>query len=105
MTVSVSIGNPDALTEVADRWNRQHIVERMWQRDATVWTDPVRPEIENRLGWLDLPKTSLPLVETAAQLANEAVRENITILEMHPMSTLALSEIKEYAVFDIGSWW
>jgi transaldolase/glucose-6-phosphate isomerase len=78
MTVSVSINNPDALTEVADRWSRHHIVERMWQRDATVWADPIRPEIENRLGWLDLPKAGLPLVETAAQLADDAVRENIT---------------------------
>jgi transaldolase/glucose-6-phosphate isomerase len=91
MTVSVSIHNPDALTEVADRWRRNHTVERMWQRDPTVWADPIRPEIENRLGWLDLPATSLPLAETAAHLANEAARENITDIVLCGMGGSSLA--------------
>ena len=37
--------------------NDKKIVERIWQRDHTVWNDDPT-EISNRLGWLDCPEES-----------------------------------------------
>ena len=36
-------------------WQQMVLAERIWQKDPTVWFDPPRDEIANRLGWLDLP--------------------------------------------------
>jgi transaldolase/glucose-6-phosphate isomerase len=77
MTVSVSLTNAEALSETVGRWQRDRIMERLWNRDATVWTDPIRPEIENRLGWLDLPLSSAPLVQSAGRLAAAAHEEGV----------------------------
>jgi glucose-6-phosphate isomerase len=37
--------------------NDEKIIERIWQRDHTVWNDD-STEISNRLGWLDCPEES-----------------------------------------------
>jgi len=40
------------------QWGADRVTERLVERDPTVWfADPV-PELENRLGWLDLPMIS-----------------------------------------------
>ncbi|MGI9585578.1 MAG: glucose-6-phosphate isomerase [Acidimicrobiia bacterium] len=77
MIVSVSVKDPGALQETVDRWQRDQIIDRLWDRDATVWTDPIKPEVENRLGWLELPVSSAPLVQTAGALASTASSEGI----------------------------
>ncbi len=38
---------------------QNHIIERIWQQDHTVWR-PDPAEITNRLGWLHLPETMQP---------------------------------------------
>lgn len=38
-----------------DQWQSSRFAERLWSRDPTLWFKEKRPEIENRLGWLDLP--------------------------------------------------
>ena len=45
--------NPAALS-LADDIGQRRIVERIWQRDHTVWRPEPR-EIANRLSWLDIP--------------------------------------------------
>jgi len=49
---------------------RDRIVERIWQKDHTVWRrDPV--EISNRLGWLTVPETMRPHVPELEAFADE----------------------------------
>ena len=36
-------------------WDDDQFAARLWQRDPTIWFDPPRDEVSNRLGWLDLP--------------------------------------------------
>lgn len=56
LTASVSL--PEALSSayqsLLSRLHDENVVERIWSRDHTVWR-PDPTEIENRLGWLDLP--------------------------------------------------
>ncbi|HZJ47997.1 MAG TPA: phosphoheptose isomerase, partial [Acidimicrobiia bacterium] len=34
------------------RWNESNFGTRLWDRDPTLWFDPPRDEITDRLGWL-----------------------------------------------------
>ncbi|MBU4253777.1 MAG: hypothetical protein KJ727_04160 [Acidobacteria bacterium] len=51
----------DLLRRMED-WRDIGLPDRMKKKDPTVWFDPPRPETADRLGWLDLPHSSRPLV-------------------------------------------
>ena len=36
-------------------WHDEKVAQRLWGRDRTLWFDRPVEELENRLGWLDLP--------------------------------------------------
>jgi transaldolase/glucose-6-phosphate isomerase len=79
MTISWE-GSPydDAVAATAQRWDRERLIERLWERDPTVWsTEPV-PEISDRLGWLTLPSTSRDLIPQIERLHDAAVATGIT---------------------------
>ncbi|MEN8113085.1 MAG: glucose-6-phosphate isomerase [Actinomycetota bacterium] len=55
MTVSVEIAAGDvgpAIEARLDEWAEARFASRLWDRDPTLWFDPPRDEITNRLGWL-----------------------------------------------------
>lgn len=40
------------------RWAEERLAERLWAKDPSLWApagEPLPPELEDRLGWLDLP--------------------------------------------------
>jgi glucose-6-phosphate isomerase len=49
---------------------REDIVQRIWQRDHTVWSE-TPDEITNRLGWLDLPESMMDQVGCVSTLRDE----------------------------------
>ena len=80
-----------AIAAQAERWNRERLINRLWDRDPTVWSaDPV-PEIEDRLGWLTLPATSRDLVPMINDLHNEAVAAGITHIVLLGMGGSSLA--------------
>ncbi len=52
---------------------------RLWERDPSLWTDDRRgaAEIRIRLGWLDAPKNSRPLLEPLAALRQSLQKDGI----------------------------
>ena len=61
-----------AVTARLAAFESDRIVERIWQRDRSVWTDdPNAPEIVDRLGWLDLPTSMAPHVPGIQALADD----------------------------------
>jgi len=55
MSVSVRIEAGDVQAAIDARleaWAEADFAARLWNRDATLWFDPPRDEIVNRLGWL-----------------------------------------------------
>jgi len=38
------------------KWADEDMGRRIWEKDFTVWSSEEKPEIEDRLGWLDLPE-------------------------------------------------
>lgn len=57
--------------------NEQRIIERIWQRDYTVWK-PDKTEISNRLGWLDIAERMLGEVGNIKQFVSEVQRDGFT---------------------------
>jgi transaldolase/glucose-6-phosphate isomerase len=39
------------------QWQNDGVVQRMWEKDVTLWSSEQVPELADRLGWLDLPVT------------------------------------------------
>ena len=60
-----------------DSWRQQDVGERLWRRDHRLWSDQPVPELEDRLGWLDLPRTMPPLVDELEALAAAATDEGL----------------------------
>lgn len=61
---------------------QNQIVERIWNRDHTVWCNSDQ-EIRNRLGWLDIHERMLPeaadLVQWASQVRAKGFRQGVLI--------------------------
>jgi glucose-6-phosphate isomerase len=56
----------------------EQVTQRIWRKDATLWSPPGTPEIENRLGWLTI---SDPMLEQAGELrafADEVQADGLT---------------------------
>ncbi|MGI9667780.1 MAG: glucose-6-phosphate isomerase [Acidimicrobiia bacterium] len=77
MTLQVSVDDT-GLQPVVDACAAEDTVARIWAEDPTVWTDPVEPEVSDRLGWLHLSETSRPLIPTIEALASAARDEGVT---------------------------
>ena len=79
MTVAVAIdagGLQPAIDARLAAWSESDFGVRLWDRDPTLWFDPPRDEITNRLGWLT-PGGSEGLGPIEA-FAAEAVAEGLT---------------------------
>ena len=56
MTVGIEIDAGDLQSAIDARlaiWSDTEFATRLWDRDPTLWFDPPRDEISNRLGWLN----------------------------------------------------
>lgn len=53
----------------------ENVAPRIWRRDVSVWSpDPATPELADRLGWLELPRTMLRHVTVVTEFAETARR-------------------------------
>ena len=67
----------DVIEEAAKNLNKNNIVDRIWQRDFTVWKkDPT--EISNRLGWLDCINVTKKSFEEISTFIAEIRKEEFT---------------------------
>ena len=60
------------------QWETDGFIERMLERDPTLWAPRGTPEIENRLGWLDLPARMAPRIGDLAQFGRDVASEGFT---------------------------
>ena len=59
-------------------WRDSLVLERLWRRDFTVWFPEPRPEITDRLGWLDLPARMAGFLEEWQACAYDLKDSGIT---------------------------
>ncbi len=69
---------PERIEARLRQWAADGFVRRMLERDPTLWAPRGTPEIENRLGWLDLPLTMAPKIGDLTQFGREVASEGFT---------------------------
>ncbi len=75
---SLALG--DAAPKVAARletWREAHFSRRLWAKDHTLFGPNPQPELEDRLGWLDLPLTMRAAVPAITAFAAEVKADGI----------------------------
>ncbi|MFC5178607.1 glucose-6-phosphate isomerase [Nocardioides taihuensis] len=73
-------GYPDeaALAAAVEELVTDRVASRLFARDATLWGEAAEEESAKRLGWVDLPETSRPLLTEIAALEVELRQRGLT---------------------------
>ena len=74
---------PERIEARLRQWEADGFVRRMLEHDPTLWAARGTPEIEDRLGWLDLPTTMAgkadDLMQFGREIAAEGVRDAVVL--------------------------
>jgi transaldolase/glucose-6-phosphate isomerase len=66
-----------------DRWQDEDFGRRLWEKDYRLWSPEPRPELADRLGWLELPDTMSAeagrLARFARTVAEEGCRDAVVL--------------------------
>jgi len=65
------------ISVLAASLEEQRFVERLWHKDTSVWSTQPLPELEDRLGWLDLPATMHSRIDAMKLLGEGMQRDGI----------------------------
>lgn len=69
---------PERIEARLRQWKTDGFVERMLALDPTLWAPRGTPEIEDRLGWLELPSTMAPKIGDLTQFGRDVASEGFT---------------------------
>jgi transaldolase/glucose-6-phosphate isomerase len=70
--MNLSLGVHEKAVESRLRqWRSGRFLARLWEKDPTLWASGPVPEIADRLGWLDLPRTMESRLASIAAFAGE----------------------------------
>ena len=58
-------------------WQEAQFAARLWKKDHTLWSKEQRPELTDRLGWLELPHTMKKEVEGLRAFADKVKADGI----------------------------
>jgi hypothetical protein len=95
------------LDSLVDKFLKDHVVRRIWDRDVTVWgaSDPATVEsIRHRLGWLESWRAMPDALNQLHGLANEVSREHISAVYLLGMGGSSLSAEVIRAVYGVADW-
>lgn len=59
------------------RWGSSNILDRVWAKDHTVWSQQPVPELTNRLGWLELPERLAEIIPDLEDFRSRLVADGI----------------------------
>ncbi|MFP3939138.1 MAG: hypothetical protein ACLF0P_02430 [Thermoanaerobaculia bacterium] len=81
LELDLTLGS-EALDQAVDDclsvWGEARLAERLWSADPTVWAEPpYPPELEDRLGWLELPAAAPELAWELAPFGEEVRRDDL----------------------------
>ncbi len=69
---------PERIEARLQQWNSNEFTERLLERDPTLWVPRGTLEIENRLGWLDLPASMAPKIGDLTQFSRNIATDGFT---------------------------
>jgi glucose-6-phosphate isomerase len=61
-----------------ERARSEEVLDRIWRRDGTLWAPPGTPELEDRLGWLDIADRMAGEIGDLEAFAREVVADGLT---------------------------
>ncbi len=67
----------EAITQTLSKLSEEKIVERIWNKDYTVWDDNPE-EISNRLGWLDSVETTSKSISEIKEFVQSVISDGFT---------------------------
>ncbi len=67
-----------AIHDRLGKWADEDMGRRIWEKDFTVWSPEDQPEIEDRLGWLDLPERMSAEIASIRVFADEIKDQGFT---------------------------
>ncbi|GAB4298657.1 MAG: hypothetical protein Kow0098_24180 [Ignavibacteriaceae bacterium] len=67
----------DSLARITEKLKEERIVERIWQKDYTIWSENP-DEISNRLGWLHSPEFTLNSIEEINSFVQSVLDDGFT---------------------------
>jgi transaldolase/glucose-6-phosphate isomerase len=67
-----------AVSERVERWQRESVGRRIWDKDHTVWVASPVPELTDRLGWLSMPERMPKEVAQWTAFADEIRADGLT---------------------------
>lgn len=99
-TQVLSLGDyAPAVQERLDLWQQQDFARRLWDKDPTLWSAEPQPELADRLGWLDLPRSMQPNLSALATLAAQTPADGFLDLVLLGMGGSSLAPEVYYRVF------
>jgi glucose-6-phosphate isomerase len=81
----------EAVTDRVPRLVEERFASRLFDKDATLWGEAAQEEASVRLGWVDLHRSSRPLVGAIAALRSELEDEGITHVALCGMGGSSLA--------------
>ena len=81
----------DAVTRWVPKLVEERFASRLFDKDATLWGEAAKAEASVRLGWVDLHRTSRPLVGAINALRSELEDEGITHVALCGMGGSSLA--------------
>jgi transaldolase/glucose-6-phosphate isomerase len=91
----------EAVDSRLGRWQAEGAVERLWRRDYRLWADRPLSELEDRLGWLDLPRTMTSMVDGLEAFAVAAAADGLDTVVLLGMGGSSLgAEMLQAALGD-----
>ncbi len=89
--IKISLGKySDSFNKAFEELKKQKIIERIWQKDFTVWSNEPT-EITNRLGWLFSPENTLKSLNEINKFVNEVRRDGFTKILLMGMGGSSLA--------------
>jgi len=92
-------GYEERVVQRLQTWQNEDFACRMWRHDPTLWADEDTPEITNRLGWLELPKSMQGEAEKVAAFA-DSVKDEVDEVVVLGMGGSSLTPDVFSKVFD-----
>lgn len=66
------------VNERLDKWTEQKFIQRLWDKDPTLWSSEPAPELTDRLGWLALPEVEREVLDGLDSFADGVRHDGIS---------------------------